>query len=244
MLFRSFEGAGAVSRWRIEIPSEFRQFDYDTISDIVLHLKYTAREGGGALKEKASQAVKKLLAEFKPLAGDDGKPLMRLFSARHEFPAPWHRLLHPDAASGENILELEITRERFPFFTQDETVQIQVGSIAILAAYNSAVEYKVQLTPPLPVEDPLGISDPLNNNNQNLFTLSTSGNYGDLHEDIKDVSQQTIALTDPEDREKTTWKLKMRKSSNHQDFKSLEEGEVKDIFVILGYELVAAAPPI
>ena len=41
-----FEGAGAVSKWRIELPEKFRQFDYSTISDVVLHLRYTAVDGG------------------------------------------------------------------------------------------------------------------------------------------------------------------------------------------------------
>jgi hypothetical protein len=30
-----FEGAGAISRWRIELPRKFRSFDYDTISDVL-----------------------------------------------------------------------------------------------------------------------------------------------------------------------------------------------------------------
>ena len=34
-----FEGAGAISKWRLELPSDFRQFDYDTISDAILHLR-------------------------------------------------------------------------------------------------------------------------------------------------------------------------------------------------------------
>jgi hypothetical protein len=41
-----FEFHGAVSRWRIELPQENNQFDIDTLSDVVLHLSYTAREGG------------------------------------------------------------------------------------------------------------------------------------------------------------------------------------------------------
>jgi hypothetical protein len=30
-----FEGAGATSKWRIELPDKLRQFDYDTISDVI-----------------------------------------------------------------------------------------------------------------------------------------------------------------------------------------------------------------
>jgi len=31
-----FEGAGAIDEWRLELPKEFKQFDYDRISDVVL----------------------------------------------------------------------------------------------------------------------------------------------------------------------------------------------------------------
>ena len=41
-----FEGAGVISKWRIELPKEFRQFDYDTISDVVVRVRYTSVDGG------------------------------------------------------------------------------------------------------------------------------------------------------------------------------------------------------
>src|SRR5262249_21461732 len=41
-----FEGAGAISRWRIELPPDCNPFDFGTISDLVVHLRYTARDGG------------------------------------------------------------------------------------------------------------------------------------------------------------------------------------------------------
>jgi len=40
--FLPFEGAGAESTWKLELPAEFRQFDYSSISDVILHLRYTA----------------------------------------------------------------------------------------------------------------------------------------------------------------------------------------------------------
>lgn len=43
-----FEGAGAISKWRLELPT-IRQYDYRTISDAIIHLKYTASEGGERL---------------------------------------------------------------------------------------------------------------------------------------------------------------------------------------------------
>jgi hypothetical protein len=48
-----FEGTGAISSWRLELPSEVRQFDYNAISDVIVHVKYTSREGGSGLKTSA-----------------------------------------------------------------------------------------------------------------------------------------------------------------------------------------------
>ena len=33
-----FEGAGAVSRWRLELPAPLPQFDYGSIADVLLHV--------------------------------------------------------------------------------------------------------------------------------------------------------------------------------------------------------------
>jgi hypothetical protein len=55
--FLPFEGAGAVGTWRLEPASEFRPFDYDSIPDVVLRVRYTARSGGALLRAKAAEAV-------------------------------------------------------------------------------------------------------------------------------------------------------------------------------------------
>src|SRR5579871_2996125 len=41
-----FDGAGAISTWHIELPNDVPQFDFESISDVVLHMRYTAREAG------------------------------------------------------------------------------------------------------------------------------------------------------------------------------------------------------
>ena len=78
-----FEGAGVISSWRIELPAEFRQFNYDTISDVILHIRYTAREGGKLLKASAVKNTEGLVKDA-AAAGS-----VRLFSVRHEFPTEW-----------------------------------------------------------------------------------------------------------------------------------------------------------
>jgi hypothetical protein len=38
-----FAGAGAISRWTLELPKAFRAFDYGSITDVIVHLSYTAK---------------------------------------------------------------------------------------------------------------------------------------------------------------------------------------------------------
>src|SRR5262249_10776137 len=116
-----FEGAGAVSRWRIDLPRENNAFDPNTLTDVILHLKYTAREGGDILRNAARHALKK------PNKGDDGAPapLMRLFSSRHEFPDEWYRFLRPPDQNADNqAMTLDLSMERFPYLFKGRNLTI------------------------------------------------------------------------------------------------------------------------
>jgi len=55
--FLPFEGAGVISTWKLELPTVVKQFDYHTISDVVLHMRYTAMRGGSGLQKAANEAV-------------------------------------------------------------------------------------------------------------------------------------------------------------------------------------------
>ncbi len=119
-----FEGAGAVSRWRLRLPKTLRQFDYDTISDVIFHLRYTAREGGDAERERVSAD---LVAELNAVVLEEGSRtgLFQMFSAKRDFSTQWHRFLHPaDARATRQTLELHLTKERFPFLFRDSGIEI------------------------------------------------------------------------------------------------------------------------
>ena len=66
-----FEGYGAISRWRIELPAETNHFDRSTISDVILNITYYAQEGGSHTAEPMT--------------------FVRVVSLRHEYPSEWHR---------------------------------------------------------------------------------------------------------------------------------------------------------
>lgn len=110
-----FEYAGAVSRWRIELPQHCNQFDLDTLADVVLHLNFTAREGGELLRRAASDAAQRHL----PGGG------VRFFDIRHEFPDAW-AMLHGDitAESAPRRLPLRMSRALFPFLPGRHAVGI------------------------------------------------------------------------------------------------------------------------
>lgn len=117
-----FEGAGAISRWRFELPSEFRSFDYGSISDLVLHVRYTARDGGEPLKKDAKDRVQAALkAQDAQMAdaGQDGM-LVRAVSLPHEFPTEWARL-HGSTPTPQTM---QIGTDRFPFLTRDRAITI------------------------------------------------------------------------------------------------------------------------
>src|SRR5262249_23298290 len=79
--FLPFGGAGPESLWKLDLPKDYRAFDYDTISDVILHIRYTARQGVEPTKVKA--ALDDLLQEAKQ------SNLAVLFSLQHDFPTEW-----------------------------------------------------------------------------------------------------------------------------------------------------------
>jgi hypothetical protein len=138
-----FEGAGAVSRWRIDMPKDCNAFDFDSISDVIIKLNYTAREGGEILKKAAKQAVQNAIADA------DKAPLARLFSAKHEFSTEWYRFLHPvDSTAPSQKLELALTPERFPFQFRGKKIEIrQVELFLQFKDINNQETYKKDGTP-------------------------------------------------------------------------------------------------
>jgi hypothetical protein len=153
-----------VSTWRLELPTEFPTLDYQTISDVVLHLRYTAKDGGEALRKAANDAVK---AHF----GDTAKsPLVRLFSLRHEFPAEWHRFVTAPAGPTANVTA-DLSLERFPYFTHGRPLMIRGAKV--IARGTSGTDPVVAIAPGTAAPD---LSHPTSNPNgpAGPWTVATS----------------------------------------------------------------------
>jgi hypothetical protein len=111
-----FEGAGVISKWRIELPEKFRQFDYGTISDVIVHIRYTALEGGDKLKSPATDSVMAYIKSVEELSREEG--LFAAFDLKHDFPNEWYKAMNPSAGSTERVLMLNNLNERLPIFTK------------------------------------------------------------------------------------------------------------------------------
>lgn len=99
-----FEGAGVISKWTLELMGKPRPFDYDTIADVILTIRYTARPGGNrALAEKTAEQWLKSNAA-------------RVFSMRHEFASQWAVFKQQTAAGGNKpTLAFSLTQDHFPY---------------------------------------------------------------------------------------------------------------------------------
>jgi peptidoglycan hydrolase-like protein with peptidoglycan-binding domain len=106
-----FEGAGAISSWHLELPQAIRSFDYNTISDVVIHLSYSARDGGESFKQAVNLQLMTALNDWKKLLIDD-ITLSRLFGLRQEFSADWNRFF--SNAGQPQSLTLHLSKQHFP----------------------------------------------------------------------------------------------------------------------------------
>jgi len=112
-----FEGCGAIGTWRLELPADVRQFDYETIADAIVHVRYTAREGGSSLKNVAASALKQQLLVIKQQLSQAGLHLA--IDMKHEMPNEWN-LLKQVAT-----VQLTLDKTRLPYFVQslDATIE-------------------------------------------------------------------------------------------------------------------------
>lgn len=183
-----FETAGAVSTWMITMPPACNAFDFDTITDVVLKLSYTARYGGDLMRSQAfaaatlpalpAQTAPALVGAIPAQSARD-----RLFSVKHEFPTGWYGLLHPasqSAAYGQ--LPLPLPADRFPFQYRGRTIKTaDIEVFALLATGATLTSLTVQLTSapwPAPVSPPVPPPAPVPDPATDGVSLSVQAPYG------------------------------------------------------------------
>jgi len=126
-----FENAGAISRWRLELPAALEVFDYNSITDVVLQVRYAARDGGDGLRKSAVDNVKARLKTVTGAGANATVALAQMISVRHAFPTEFHSFRAPRRPEDLRALDLHIGPEQFPYFTH--AGKITIHKIDILA---------------------------------------------------------------------------------------------------------------
>lgn len=106
-----FEGTGAVSSWTLDMLKAANALDFNTISDVIIRLSYTAQDGGQSFRQSVTSEA--AISNFIGL---------RYVSLRQAFPEAWHNFMHP--TSGNPTIAFPITRTMFPPNLELQTVNL------------------------------------------------------------------------------------------------------------------------
>lgn len=206
-----FEGAGAISTWQIKLNKDFPQFDFSSISDVIIHLNYTAREGGALLRSAAVDAFKSKLNDL--ALAENRRGLYRIFDLKREYSAKWSKFLRPATPADDQELALDDLPDRLPYFTKPFAKKAR--QIEVVAQMKDGATYQVMLSP-------LGATP------ADFLSLSPEPTYQGLHRKVKDLTGSEIPLG--------AWTLKIR-SDGAADFKSLPADAIQELFLIVNYTI-------
>jgi hypothetical protein len=114
--YSPFEGSGVVGTFVLELPHALRPFEYATISDVVLNVRYLAQDGGGAFRAMVENGLRERLNVMALKTGRVG--LFQALDLRRDRPDIWHQLTTSGASS------LQITRDDLPYYTSSRAIAI------------------------------------------------------------------------------------------------------------------------
>ncbi len=112
-LLLPFEGMGVDASWELQVPKPANQFNYDTLSDVIFTIEYTALNSFDYREQVVQQLDRSVSAEL-------------ALSVNNDFPDSWYHLLNTNSASDsaqqEVILDLEILENYFPHNLENITI--------------------------------------------------------------------------------------------------------------------------
>ena len=137
----------------MELPSSFKQFDYNTISDIIIHMSYTACEGGEKLKGNAEDSLTTRIGNAELY------PQLAIFDLKHDFAQERYKAFLEDDGSGTYTFKVADLKSRLPYFINNDTIKIEefedlkhddgtatVGSIDALEIHETNDDLEISFT--------------------------------------------------------------------------------------------------
>jgi len=121
--WRPFEGQGAICTMNLVLDPRDNNFDFTTITDVILTVRYTARGGDQTAAGYVRAALKNQMPQTQRAI---------LISTRHSFPGYYHKFFNPDPAATQQALTLPLTKAVFPFSNlATGTAQIQKVAVYV-----------------------------------------------------------------------------------------------------------------
>ncbi|MEO1373067.1 MAG: neuraminidase-like domain-containing protein [Cyanobacteria bacterium J06635_10] len=103
-----FEGTGAVSKWELSLPKATNPIDFDSISDVIITLSYTALDGGDKFREKVTnlEPLKQYSQAY-------------YFNLKQAFPEEWHAFMNSNTDKNSQKFHFNISEEIIPPHIKD-----------------------------------------------------------------------------------------------------------------------------
>lgn len=177
-----FEGAGVISSWTLELPDpELAQFDYNTISDVILHIDYEAEEGG-----IRNQVTDYLKTNMDQILQQDGtlKDWIQLISLKEQFSSELISLLD------NTPTDLHITKMYFPFLMRSRDLNVQSLELQIIP--KEGVDWSTAPDPTFNFND--GTNTPLDLDSFSMVNGALKGTI-DLSTEDLNIDEMAIEKT-------------------------------------------------
>ncbi len=179
-----FEGTGAVSEWTLSLPPETNRIDFSNISDVIVKVQYTAKDGGS----KFADDVKGLLSSASP---PYPYTLAKLFDLKQAFGPQWYKFINTPPQGGIQQISFPVTDAVLLPNLKDITLTgVAVGlqtpqgtQVSDKDANTHFVTLKLGNNPEQPIAT---------NNNWGQVNLSESGETCLLTFTLKDTPQELL----------------------------------------------------
>lgn len=212
-----FEGAGVISEWTLEIPSEFAQFDINSISDVIMHINYTAKYDGG-LKSIANTAVGNELAA-------NNSPMPRVFNLKQEFANEWNAYV-TDIANNVSSPKLTINLDHghFPQFCKDKELTMTYALVG----------YKMKDGADILTNNKLSILE------TNLF--KSTADVSVTGENVLSSLPSTTTFTTSQGKDKLTvgstkeFQFSLIKGTSNSPLSLVDLNSIRDLYFVLIYK--------
>jgi hypothetical protein len=180
-----FEGSGAVSSWSFQMPPETNPIDFDSISDVIVKVRYTARDGGKGFAHQIKQY-------YRQQATTNPRLLSAAFSLSRMFSTQWTQMMNTKPVNnvqsiafpvGANIILPNLRNAKL----HGVLIQLEVAGGALVSS-PAGLGLQVANTPaqPTPV--------PLVNNFRQIGPAGLPANYTDVPWSLSfTVTDTTIA---------------------------------------------------